>query len=312
MTVAETGDAIGVPAAGRRRAPGRAVRVRLVVTVAVVLLVLLGVGAATAAGVRTFDVRTPSMGRTAPVGSLVVTLPPGPDRLAVGDVITFVPPVAEGGGTAPRLPYTHRISAVEDGAFTTKGDANGAADGWTVSRADVVGRVVAVLPGAGWALRMLPWSVGGVGLVWLLTGLLGAGAPRTAARLLGSAAVLAGVVTVFRPFAALVVTGVDPGTRPVAHVVSTGLLPIRVVGPSGASDRLVSGAVGQVPLPPGSDGAVALAARLDLSPLGWAVLAVLCAAPLVVGVLLARSQSLRVADPGHTEGPATDLPAVSS
>lgn len=272
----------------RRRAPGRAVPVRVVVTVAAVLLVLLVVGAAMAAGVRTFDVRTPSMGRTAPVGSLVVAVPPGQHRLAVGDVVTFVPPVSAGGGRAARLPYTHRITAVADVAITTKGDANGAADAWTITRGDVVGRVVAVLPGAGWVLRMLPWAVGGVGVVWLLTGFLPGRAGRTAARLVGVSVVLAVVVAVFRPFVALVVTGVEAGARPVADVVSTGLLPIRAVGPAGASERLVSGAVGQVPLPPGNDGAVAIAARLDLTPAGWVALVVLCAVPLVVGVLLAR------------------------
>ncbi|KTR53392.1 S26 family signal peptidase [Curtobacterium oceanosedimentum] len=286
---AGTADARVVPTARRRRAPGRAVRVRVAVAVAVVLLVLIAVGVAMAAGVRTFDVRTPSMGRAAPVGSLVVTVPPGQHRLAVGDVVTFVPPVAEGGGTAARLPYTHRVTAVVDGAITTKGDANGAADAWTISRGDVVGRVVAVLPGGGWALRMLPWTAGGIGLVWLLTGSVAARAPRTAARLVGVSAVLAVVVAVFRPFVALVVTGVDPGARPTAHVVSTGLLPIRAVGPSSASERLLSGSVGQVALPPGSDGAVALTAQLDLPPIGWVTLALVCAVPLVLGVLLARS-----------------------
>lgn len=286
---AGTADTTDASAARRRRAPGRAVRSRVVVTVSVVLLVLLAVAAAAAAGVRTFDVRTPSMGRAAPVGSLVVTVPPGERRLAVGDVVTFVPPVTEGGGTAARLPYTHRVTAIVDGAITTKGDANGAADAWTITRGDVVGRVVAVLPVVGWVLRMLPWAAGGIGLVWLLTGPVAARAPRTAARLVGVSAVLAVVVAVFRPFVALVVTGVDPGARPTAHVASTGLLPIRAVGPSGSSDRLLSGSVGQVPLPPGSDGAVALTARLDLPPLGWVTLALVCAVPLVLGVLLARS-----------------------
>jgi signal peptidase I len=294
----------------RRRAPGRAVPVRVVVTVGAVLLVLLVVGAAMAAGVRTFDVRTPSMGRTAPVGSLVVTVPPGQHRLAVGDVVTFVPPVAAGGGTAARLPYTHRITAVADGAITTKGDANGAADAWTITRGDVVGRVVAVLPGAGWVLRMLPWAVGGVGVVWLLTGFLPGRAGRTAARLVGVSVVLAVVVAVFRPFVALVVTGVEAGARPVANVVSTGLLPVRAVGPAGASERLVSGAVGQVPLPPGTDGAVAIAARLDLTPAGWVALVVLCGVPLVVGVLLARPR-YRGGRPAGTRDEDVE-PAVAS
>lgn len=293
----------------RRRAPGRAVPVRVVVTVAAVLFVLLAVGAAMAAGVRTFDVRTPSMGRTAPVGSLVVTVPPGQHRLAVGDVVTFVPPVAAGGGTAARLPYTHRITAIADGAITTKGDANGAADAWTITRGDVVGRVVTVLPGAGWVLRMLPWVVGGTGVVWLLSGFLSGRASRTAARLVGVSAVLAVVVAVFRPFVALVVTGVEAGARPVAGVVSTGLLPIRAVGPAGASDRLVSGAVGQVPLPPGSDGAVAIAARLDLTPTGWVVLVVLCAVPLVVGVLLARPRHRGGRRPGAGTADAEQVAA---
>lgn len=290
MTIGAASHVGATAVSRRRRAPGRAVSGRVLVTVAAVLLVLLAVGAAMAAGLRTFDVRTPSMGRTAPVGSLVVTVPLGQHRLVVGDVVTFVPPAAARGATTARLPYTHRVAAIADGAITTKGDANGAADAWTVTRGDVVGRVVAVLPGAGWVLRMLPWGVGGVGVVWLLAGFLTDRALRTAARLVGVSAVLAVVAAVFRPFVALVVTGVDAGARPVATVVSTGLLPVRAVGAAGASDRLVSGAAGQVPLPPGSDGAVAIAARLDLTPAGWAVLAVLCAVPLVVGVFLARSR----------------------
>ncbi len=296
----------------RRRAPGRAVRVRTVVVVAAVLSVLLTVGVAMAAGVRTFDVRTPSMGRTAPVGSLVVTVPPGQHRLAVGDVVTFVPPAAAGAEPVARLPYTHRITAITDGAISTKGDANGAADAWTIDRDDVVGRVVAVLPGAGWTLRMLPWIVGGVGAVWLLTGFVTGRGPRNAARLVGASAVFAVVVGVFRPFVALVVTGVEAGQRPVAHVVSTGLLPVRATGPSGSSDRLVSGAAGEVPLPSGSEGTVAIAARLDLSPGGWLLLAALCTVPLVVGVLLARPRSRfsPPADPGAD--PAAAAPATTA
>lgn len=294
MTARQTGDVVTTEASGpgrarrgRRRAAGRTRSTRAAVLVAAGLLVVLAFGAAAAAGVRTFDVRTPSMGRTAPVGSLVVTVPPAHERLAVGDVVTFVPPTS-GSDPVARLPYTHRITAITDGAITTKGDANGAADAWTIRRDDVVGRVVGVVPGAGWLLRVLLWLVGGVGAVWLLGGVVPRRGPRAAVRLLGVSAVVAVVVGVFRPFVSLLVTGVDAGARPVAHVVSTGLLPIRAVGPDAASGRLVSGAVGTVPLPAGSDGAVAITARLDLTPVGWVVLAVLCAVPLVVGVLLAR------------------------
>ncbi len=272
---------------------------------------LLALGTAIALGVRTFDVQTPSMGRTAPVGSLVLTVPAGQHSLAVGDVVTFVPPVDADAERVARLPYTHRITAITDGSITTRGDANGAADAWTITRADVVGRVVTVLPGVGWLLRMLPWGVGGIGALWIATGFVRGRGPRVATRLVGTAAVLAGLLTVFRPLVALVVTGVDAGARPVAHVVSTGLLPIRAVGPTGSSERLASGATGQVPLPPGTDGAVALSARLDLTPSGWVVLAAVCAVPLVLGVLFARPRG-RAAGSGDPAERSTADPAERS
>ncbi|WP_434318962.1 S26 family signal peptidase [Leifsonia sp. P73] len=57
-------------------------------------------------GWRWFIVESPSMGRTAPVGTLVVTSPVSVSAVHVGDVITFHPP------TSPDETYTHRVREV--------------------------------------------------------------------------------------------------------------------------------------------------------------------------------------------------------
>ncbi|RFA13148.1 hypothetical protein B7R22_14210 [Subtercola boreus] len=75
-------------------------------------------------GGRWFVVQTPSMGETAPVGTLILTTPTN-GQVAVGDIITFRPP------TSPGEVYTHGIIAISaDGAISTRGDINGATDPW--------------------------------------------------------------------------------------------------------------------------------------------------------------------------------------
>ena len=91
-----------------------------------------------------------SMSPAIPAGSLVLVRPTDPNRLDVGDIITFE--------TAPgtRHYVTHRIVAVggEDGrpSFTTKGDANRGEDLAPVQGAAVRGRVWFQAPAVG-ALR---------------------------------------------------------------------------------------------------------------------------------------------------------------
>lgn len=101
------------------------------------LLVLAGLAAAvlwhTALGGRWQVVATPSMGTAAPVGTLVLTVPA--DRVAVGDIVTYHPPVANHPNSV-----THRVISVEpDGGFRTRGDINGAVDPWTVRPSNLVG-----------------------------------------------------------------------------------------------------------------------------------------------------------------------------
>ena len=76
-----------------------------------------------------------------------------PEKLREGDVISFysMDPALDGAVN------THRIVSVEkegDGyIYKTKGDANNAKDAGAVSAGDVVGKVIATVPGAGrWTL----------------------------------------------------------------------------------------------------------------------------------------------------------------
>jgi hypothetical protein len=268
---------------GRRRGTGTGVDGALVVGVLVVLTVLLAIGAAMALGLRGFDVRTPSMGQAAPVGSAVVTVPPGTTPLHAGDVITFRP------DPAVATTYTHRITAVTARGITTRGDGNGADDPWLLDRGAVVGRVVAVLPGVGWVARALPEVVAGAALVWFATGFLARGEVRTALRVLGTSLSVAVAAAVLRPFVAVQMLGTaDQAGGSVARVVSTGVLPVRAVVPDGGTARLVSGQSAVLAVPGGTGGHFQLAAHLDLPPAGWVLLGVVCALPVVVAAVVGR------------------------
>lgn len=103
------------------------------------------------------------------VNDMIVTR--AQEGYAVGDVIMFY--------DAARGEYvTHRIIIASDGVYTTQGDANSSPDRTVVSDGAVVGKVVAVLAGAGTAVRFLQSPAGffcvlGGGVVlWLVMDLL--------------------------------------------------------------------------------------------------------------------------------------------
>ncbi|WP_248703814.1 signal peptidase I [Curtobacterium sp. MWU13-2055] len=275
--------ALDAPSRGRRRARGTAVPPRVVVLFLLVALAVGGIAVAAVSGLRAFDVRTPSMGTAAPVGSLVLTRPAVVGDLRTGDVITFRP-------DAGSEFYTHRIDSRGSAGIQTRGDVNAAPDAWLIAPTDVVGHVVVVLPGAGWAARGLPWIVAAVALVWFGTGFLAPGDARSASRLLGAALAVAVVGAVLRPFVAVQLlatsTTADGG---VARVVSTGLLPIRASIAEGGSAHLTSGQTAEVGVSPGAGGVFHVASQLELSVLGWAGLGLVCAVPIVVAVLVGRN-----------------------
>ena len=84
----------------------------------------------------------------------------------VGDVITFT-----NGGS---VPITHRVVAVEDGQYVTKGDANENIDSEPVAPSAVVGRVVYTIPAIGHVIIWANTPVGQFALVVVPLVLLGA------------------------------------------------------------------------------------------------------------------------------------------
>lgn len=129
--------------------------------VAFIVLLLLSSALPIPGGVKTFVVQSGSMEPSIKTGGIVVVKPARStgsgqaDSYAVGDVITFGP------RSKTKPPTTHRIIEVkEDGNFVTKGDANDDEDMRTVSRYEVIGKVLFSVPFAGYAVAAAqkPWG----------------------------------------------------------------------------------------------------------------------------------------------------------
>lgn len=229
-------------------------------------------------GGRWFIVETPSMGRTAPVGTLIIDSPTTVDALRVGDIITFHPP------TAPASVYSHRITAITPtGLISTRGDINGSADPWALRNGDVIGKVISVLPGVGWLVRATPLLLIGFVAVWFLSRYARNPTRRASYRVVGFCVAGAAVTFFLRPFVGIVLLGETVTSAGVhATVVSTGLLPIQVTAVGGTHVQLVSGAVGQLTTHSfAADGQYQFASSLDLPFLGWVIYGLICALPLL-------------------------------
>ena len=229
-------------------------------------------------GGRWFVVETPSMGTAAPVGSVVLTRPVAFGALRIGDVVSFHPP------TEPAKTFTHRIVAITaDGEVDTKGDVDVADDPWALRPKDVIGRATALVPVLGWVARGLPIFLVGVCGVWLLTGFIGSSSWRAGLRVLGVSLSASLTLYLLKPLVSIFLIQTTPlekgGAR--ADIISTGVLPIRISIPHGSSIALRSGELGHLVLPPTTKGGYHLTTALDLSPLGWLMVAVFCVLPLL-------------------------------
>jgi signal peptidase I, archaeal type len=146
-TVGHAADELGPPTAAHTRAtwPSRLLTGLLL---AVGLTVLaLGV-TIRVADLHLNTVLSNSMQPTFSAGDMVVTKTVPTSSLAVGDVITFVSP------TDSRV-LIHRITSLQNGVITTRGDANSIDDPWhlTIS-SPAVNRLVAVVPYVGWLTEL--------------------------------------------------------------------------------------------------------------------------------------------------------------
>jgi signal peptidase I len=115
------------------------------------IVLLLAVAVLVATGHRVMIEMSDSMKPAMAAGDAIVT-----ERILArdakrGDVITFTDPSREG------RTVTHRVVSVRDKgdrlAFHTRGDANGKGERWTIASDGTVGRVLQVVPEAGYVLN---------------------------------------------------------------------------------------------------------------------------------------------------------------
>lgn len=166
-----------------------------------------------------FFVETPSMGVTAPVGSLVVTK--AQEEYKQDDVITFYRGVRV---------YTHRIVGEKDDKFITKGDLNQAVDASLVSRDDVIGQAVHIWKHLGWLWKALPWLIIGFIIIYLISSLKKIrDSWRWTVRIIGCSLVVIITTFVLNPWFNVQMLGFtsheEGGIN--MHVVNTGMFAIR-------------------------------------------------------------------------------------
>lgn len=114
-------------------------------------------------GLNVYRVASGSMAPGIPEGSLAYVRETEAD---IGDVALFEP---EGFGS----PVLHRIVAVDDGRFVTKGDANPDADAWRVAPGDVIGIMAFRLDGLGGVdLEASICGIGALGAMGAFIGLM--------------------------------------------------------------------------------------------------------------------------------------------
>ncbi|BBL68718.1 signal peptidase I [Methanoculleus chikugoensis] len=84
-------------------------------------------------------------------GDVIIVAPTDPDQVRVGDVIVFQHP-----GQDDRMVITHRVTGIDadTGLYSTKGDANSAPDRFSVSKGDIIGRPIFLIPFIGFASEM--------------------------------------------------------------------------------------------------------------------------------------------------------------
>lgn len=248
-----------------RRLPRRGLLTVIAVTLVAVLV------AGWLAGWRSHTMTTPSMGRTAPVGTLVLSKPVAAQSIHVGEVIVFHPP------GRPGTTFVHRVVSVgrdaEGLTIRTKGDINGAPDAWVLRPKNLIGRTAIRIPVAGYLLLMLPLLLVGSFVILLATAGFSEGR-RGASRILGASVLCAVLLHHFQPLGRLALIGQEvSGGKGRAAVVPTGVLPLRISAIGGSRVDLAPGQVGTVALDhisPG--GAFRVSAAVHLSGWWWLLL----------------------------------------
>jgi hypothetical protein len=251
--------------------------------------------------------QTPSMGTTAPAGSLVLTRPIGGAPLRVGMIVAFHVPVT---GQV----YMHRVAALlADGRFRTRGDLNSSDDGWELTRGAIVGVPALIVPDLGWFVMGLPWALAvlaaGAILSFLLPRFL-----RPALRSITVGGAVALPLYVVRPFVRVAVASAGQlatvahaaaahgsgsrthrggvtlaasshsGAKFAARLVNGGVLPLRVTL-SGSHTVIEPGHAGVIGAQLARHATSTLQAHPVLPIWAWLLLGAVVLAPLAAGLL---------------------------
>ena len=172
------------------------------------------------AGFRFFTIATPSMGETAPVGTLIVTQPQ--QSYNKDDIITFY----RSGSV-----YTHRLTKInDDHSYTTKGDLNAVEDSLSVANRDVIGKAVVIAPVWGWVWRAAPILLIGWIIVYLLSCIKRLRERwRWPVRIIGGTLVVILATLILNPWlrADMLSIATHQKNDVRLHIVNTGIFPIR-------------------------------------------------------------------------------------
>ena len=173
-------------------------------------------------GFRFYTVTTPSMGQTLPVGTFIAVQPAS--QYTTGDIISF---------TEHGRSYTHRIVGKDDEGFITRGDLNSVDDPWRISQGQITGSVRWSAWYLGWlAQGSVPLLIGCL-IVWLVSLWPRKSQQwRWSVRLGGWGLVMSAVIFWLHPWVRMEMLSYVPAESGgiMAHVVSTGILPLDVVG----------------------------------------------------------------------------------
>ncbi len=262
--------------------------------------------------------QTPSMGTTAPAGSLVLTRPIGDVALRRGMVVAFHVP-------STGALYMHRVAQLlPGGAFRTRGDLNTSDDGWELTRSSIVGVPVAIIPDLGWVVSGLPWALAVLAAGAIISLVL----PRflrPAMRSVTVGGAFALPLYLVRPFVRVAVASAGrlataaaasghsaaargahhggvtmasssrSGANFLARLVNGGVLPLRITI-TGTHTVIEPGHAGIIAARLARHATSTLQAHAILPTWAWALLVAVVLSPLAVGMLALR------------EGPATAAP----
>lgn len=229
-----------------------------------------------AQGWRLFVVQTPSMGQTAPVGSLVVSQTQ--ETYKPGDVISFY--------RNSRI-YTHRIVNEKDGKFTTKGDMNGSNDPWLTNKDDIIAKSRYIIYHAGWLAMALPWLFFGWIIVYLISCWRRISPEwRWPIRIIGSTFVVVFTSLWLHPWINIALLNYFPSDKGGIdmHIVNTGIFPIKAEGV-----RLTPGENATINIryaDSGSTGRYTLMPRPSLGFWGIIWVMLFCLTPLLIAIFI--------------------------